>query len=67
MEAKAIMAGTTFFSHQINISYAVRAFTYSVRSVQKLRVTHIYGTIRSAPLCTAQIISCKSNPTEPQC
>jgi len=30
-----------FFSHQIKVSYAVRAFTYSVRSVQKLRVTHI--------------------------
>jgi hypothetical protein len=41
MEAKAIVAGTKLFSHQIKIPYAVRAFTYSVRSVQKLRVTHI--------------------------
>jgi hypothetical protein len=67
MEAKAIVAGTKIFSHQIKISYAVRAFTHSVRSLEKLRVTHIYGTIRNAPFSTAQIINYKSNPTEPLC
>jgi len=68
MGAKAIVAGTKFF-FLIRLKYLTRlgAFTYSVRSVQKLRVTHIQGTIRSAPLCMAQIINNKPNPTEPLC